>query len=132
MSPLFRVPILLMLVIGALLISKGDALGRAVTFDYYNNHLPKSRHWQRGASTTSFYSLAGDLAHVNQDPGSGTVTSVVLDNYNRLGLAQTITDDSGTHALTYDYFGRLLHDTCTAGILNGVAVGHRLNCTCQP
>lgn len=106
-----------------LLTNKVDALSRSVSFDYYNNHLPKSRFWARGVSSTNLYSANGDLVGIDYSDGT---TNVVFTNASHLVLNRQakpafIHDASGDWTVAYDHAGRVLGSVATAGLLNGVA-----------
>lgn len=112
-----------------LLTNKTDAAGRSVTFDYYDNHFPKTRVWARGTACTNIYEpVYGGLVHIDYSDGTSvTFTNDTFLALNRLGKPSIITDASGTSFPTYDHGGRLRSTSYTEGLLAGITITNHLH-----
>jgi RHS repeat-associated protein len=100
------------------LVSKTDASGHQVTFDYQytGNEKQAIRTWARGVTTTSHYSLTtGDLTGVTYSDG----TPAVAYTYNRDGTPSTITDATGTRDFTYNK-GQVTAEALDSAWYNGL------------
>jgi RHS repeat-associated protein len=82
----------------------------------------QTRVWARTPSitTTYGYNAAGDLEGIDYSDSTPDVSMT----HDRLGRPKTITDGSGSRALSYDTTGPLKDEDYTAGLLNTLGV-HR-------
>lgn len=102
-----------------------------MTFDYYDNHYPKSRFWALGLSSTNIYDYSPgvydrrnwDLIRIDYSDGTRVVFTNEDHPYlNRLGKPSVVVGASGTNLLTYDHAERVVASTCTGGLLAGITV----------
>ncbi|MGA2866768.1 MAG: hypothetical protein ABSF95_20025, partial [Verrucomicrobiota bacterium] len=106
-----------------LLTNKTDAAGQHVTFDYYNNHYPRTRLWARGAASTNLYCPNGDLVRIDYSDSSSVVLTNAAHPYlSRQARPEVAIDASGTNVLTYDSVGRVVSSACTGGLLGGITL----------
>jgi RHS repeat-associated protein len=100
------------------LVSKLDASGRQVTFDYQYTGSEKQviRTWARGVQTVSHYSLTtGDLTGTTYSDGTPSVAYF----YNRDGTPNTVTDATGTRDFLYDK-GQVTAEALDSAWYNGL------------
>lgn len=92
------------------------------SYTYWPSGRLHTRVWARtpAITTTYTYNVAGDLGGTDYSDSTPDVTIL----YNRSGQPKTITDGSGTRALTYDASEQLKDEDYTAGALANFGV-HR-------
>lgn len=87
-----------------LVVSKQDAAGKAVSFQYSSDGKILNRTWARLQEngtplvTTYTYNNIGDLISITYNDGTHRIDY----DYNRLGNISSVSDALGTHQFTYD------------------------------
>ena len=101
-----------------LLLSKQDAAGQAVTYQYSPTGQLTQRTWARGVATNYAYDGLGRPQSITYSDGTPSVSV----SYNAAGLPSQYTDAAGTQTLTYDDFLRLTAETEAGGLMDGANV----------
>jgi RHS repeat-associated protein len=105
-----------------LLLQKTYANGKGTSYDYYADGFLKRRTWARkdannnNLSTDYTYTSRGQLAGVDYSDNTPDVSFA----YNVLGQQISVTDGSGTRALSYSSITQLLVQETFDGVVTGV------------
>ena len=86
------------------LLSKTDAAGASVNYDYTATGLLASRAWSRGVSTACAYDAWNRLVSTTYSDGTAGVSQA----YDALGRLASVTDAAGTKTFAYDAYGSLV------------------------
>ena len=100
-------------------VAKTSDNGKGPAYSYTDGGRLNTRLWARGTNTAYGYTAAGDLGTVTYNDG---VTPGVTNGYDRLGRKTNVVNGSMTTGLVYSDAGRLLMETKSGGVLNGMAV----------
>ena len=109
-----------------LLVSKTDALNRAVTYNYTPRGQLATRTWARGVvSIYSYDSVTAEQREILYSDG----TTPLRYTYNRMGQTTQIEDVTGLRTQEHCLCGKLLGEQLSAGFFGSRQLAYRLNQT---